>query len=91
MTGESHVRGEGPNMAAYENGQHGLGWYVIPDGERPYLQHHGGGPGFATTMRLYPAEQLGIAILANGSDLDRDGLADRLAEINWAALQTSTR
>jgi len=85
MTGESHVLGEGPNIAAYQGGQHGLGWYVIPDGARRRLQHDGGGPGFATTMRLYPEEKLGIAILANSTDLDRDGLAARLAQIDWSA------
>lgn len=83
MTHESQVLGEGPNMATYANGRHGLGWYVIPEGQRLRLQHHGGGPGFATTIRLYPEERLGIAILANGTDLDRDGLADRLAQIDW--------
>jgi hypothetical protein len=36
-------------------------------------------------MRLYPEERLGIAILANGTDLDRDGLADRLAQMDWTA------
>ena len=85
MTGASHVLGEGPNIAAYKNGQHGIGWYVIPEGQRLRLQHDGAGPGFATTMRLYPAEKLGIAILANGTDLDRDGLAARLAQLAWPA------
>jgi CubicO group peptidase (beta-lactamase class C family) len=62
---------------------HGLGWWVgESDGER-YLEHMGGGPGFATTMRLYPGLGLGIVILANGTDLDRAGLADLLASINW--------
>lgn len=85
MTAESQVLGEGPNMAAYAQGRHGLGWYVIPEERRVRLQHHGGGAGFATTMRLYPEEKLGITILANSTDLDRDGIADRLAQINWAA------
>jgi CubicO group peptidase (beta-lactamase class C family) len=84
MTHGSQLPGEGPNMATYEHGQHGLGWYAIPEGQRLRLQHHGGGPGFATTMRLYPQEGLGIAILANGTDLDRDGIADRLAQIDWS-------
>jgi CubicO group peptidase (beta-lactamase class C family) len=83
MTGSGYVAGEGPNMAAYAGGQHGLGWYVIPEGTRVRLQHHGGGPGFATTMRLYPELGLGIVILANGTELDRDGLADRLAALDW--------
>jgi CubicO group peptidase (beta-lactamase class C family) len=85
MTDANHVLGEGPNMADHKDGEHGLGWYVIPEGTRLRLQHHGAGPGFATTMRVYPSEGLGIAILANGTDLDRDGIADRLAQIDWSA------
>jgi CubicO group peptidase (beta-lactamase class C family) len=99
MSNASHVTGDGPNMAAFPGGQHGLGWYVIPDrgansefrGEQSYLQHHGGGPGFASTLRLYPEQGLGIVVLANGTDLDRDGLADRLAEINWSTKEVATR
>jgi hypothetical protein len=29
--------------------------------------------------------------MANGSDLDRDGLADRLAKIDWMVPQVSTK
>ena len=84
MTHDDHVLGEGPNMASYSGGQHGLGWYIIPEESQLRLQHDGAGAGFATTMRLYPEKGLGIVILANGTDLDRDGLADRVAEIDWS-------
>jgi D-alanyl-D-alanine carboxypeptidase len=61
----------------------GLGWAVGEmDGQR-YLEHMGGGPGFATTMRVYPDTGLGIAILSNGTDLDRAGLADLLGRMDW--------
>jgi D-alanyl-D-alanine carboxypeptidase len=61
----------------------GLGWAVgETDGER-YLEHMGGGAGFATTMRLYPASGLGVAILSNGTELDRTGLADLLHSLDW--------
>lgn len=85
MSQESQVLGEGPNMAAYAQGRHGLGWYVIPEGAGIRLQHDGGGPGFATTMRLYPEQGLGIAILTNGTDLDRDGISERLSQMDWSA------
>ena len=62
---------------------HGLGWFVFPSGSRPFVEHAGGGPGFATNMRLYPDENLGIAILANGTDLDRTGISDLIATIPW--------
>ena len=62
---------------------HGLGW-LIDDSQGPRLiEHAGGGPGFATIMRLYPESNLGIAILSNGTDLDRDGLANLLASMIW--------
>jgi CubicO group peptidase (beta-lactamase class C family) len=61
----------------------GLGWAVHEvNGER-YLEHMGGGAGFATNMRIYPEAGIGIAILANGTDLDRSGLADLLRSLEW--------
>lgn len=62
---------------------HGLGWFVSEVNGSHFLVHAGGGPGFATIMRLYPDRGFGIVILANGTDLDRDGLLDLLANMNW--------
>jgi CubicO group peptidase (beta-lactamase class C family) len=64
---------------------HGLGWFVGDSNNARYLEHAGGGPGFATIMRVYPDKGLGIAILANGTDMDRSGLADLLAGLEWMA------
>jgi CubicO group peptidase (beta-lactamase class C family) len=61
----------------------GLGWAVGESTGERYLEHGGGGPGFATIMRLYPDAGIGIAILANGTALDRDGLADLLRNTNY--------
>jgi CubicO group peptidase (beta-lactamase class C family) len=61
----------------------GLGWYVGETNGERYIEHGGGGAGFATIMRLYPESGLGIAILANGTDLDRDGLAELLKRLDW--------
>ncbi|MCP5099849.1 MAG: serine hydrolase, partial [Chloroflexi bacterium] len=47
-----------------------LGWAEFESDGRFHIQHRGGGPGFATIMRLYPDENLGITILANGTNLD---------------------
>jgi D-alanyl-D-alanine carboxypeptidase len=60
-----------------------LGWAEYQLGERPYVQHMGGGPGFATIMRLYPQEGLGIAILANSTSLESNALADLFASLDW--------
>lgn len=62
---------------------HGLGWFVYESKNERYLEHAGGGPGFATIMRLYPDTGLGIAILSNGTDLDREGLVDLFAHLEW--------
>jgi CubicO group peptidase (beta-lactamase class C family) len=62
---------------------HGLGWFVGESNGSRFLEHAGGGPGFATFMRIYPDAGLGIAVLANGTDLDRSGLADLLAGMDW--------
>jgi D-alanyl-D-alanine carboxypeptidase len=61
----------------------GLGWAIGDANGHRYLEHMGGGPGFATTMRIYPDLNLGIAILSNGTDLDRAGLADLLGTMDW--------
>lgn len=66
---------------------HGLGWFVGEAGGNRYLEHAGGGPGFATIMRVYPDKRLGIAVLANGTDLDRSGIAGMLAKFNWGNIQ----
>jgi D-alanyl-D-alanine carboxypeptidase len=62
---------------------HGLGWVMDESNGARYLKHAGGGPGYATIMRLYPEKGIGFAILANGTDLDRDGLMNLLARMNW--------
>lgn len=62
----------------------GLGWEArLTNDERRYLTHSGGGPGFATVMRLYPEEHLGIVVMGNDSTMDREALADVLANFEW--------
>jgi CubicO group peptidase (beta-lactamase class C family) len=57
-----------------------LGWadFGVQDG-RNWVQHRGGGPGFAAIMRLYPDEQLVIVIIANGTNLDGETLVELIA------------
>ncbi len=60
-----------------------LGWAEYNTNDRLWVQHNGGGPGFATIMRLYPRENLGIVIMANNTNLPRETLADAIARIDW--------
>jgi D-alanyl-D-alanine carboxypeptidase len=43
----------------------GLGWKAGQVGDVRFWNHEGGGPGFATETRLYPADGLGMVILMN--------------------------
>jgi len=61
----------------------GLGWLVGESNGERYIDHAEGGAGFATIMRLYPESNLGITILANSTDLDRDGLAELIKSLDW--------
>ena len=66
----------------------GLGWFHLDEGGRVSLSHGGQGTGFASMMRLYPAENLGIAIMANSTYLGRNfGLdaVDLLGDLPWTA------
>lgn len=60
-----------------------LGWAEYELGDRPWVQHQGGGPGFATIMRLYPQENLGILIMANGTQLNSVQLVELLSSLPW--------
>ena len=60
-----------------------LGWAEFATTGRVFVQHRGGGPGFAAMMRLYPEEGLGIALFANGTALDDTQLVEAIAGMNW--------
>lgn len=60
-----------------------LGWAEFSTESRLWVQHRGGGPGFATLMRLYPNEDLAIIIMANSTNLAAERIANAYANINW--------
>lgn len=60
-----------------------LGWSEFGGNGRSWVQHRGGGPGFASIMRLYPDESLGVVIIANGTNLDSENLAELIAGLKW--------
>jgi CubicO group peptidase (beta-lactamase class C family) len=60
-----------------------LGWAEYDLDGRVWVQHQGGGPGFAALMRLYPEENLGIVLMANSTHLPANAIADAFAEIDW--------
>lgn len=55
-----------------------LGWFERDEAAK-WLQHRGGGPGFAAVVRVYPAQGLSIAVLASGTDAPVVDIADVVA------------
>lgn len=85
MLHDSHLAGKGRELSAPGIKQ-GLGWQVYENyrnSGRTLFEHSGGGPGFAAFMRIYPAEELGVVIQSNGTYLDREGVADLFASLDW--------
>jgi CubicO group peptidase (beta-lactamase class C family) len=64
--------------SAWTSGQ-GLGWHHDRRGERVYVGHAGGTPGFSARVAFSPADRVGVAVLANGPAAVTD-LAFRLAD-----------
>ena len=87
MLNERHVEAgsspEAEEYTSYDDMKHGIGWFVVRDGDRLHHSHSGGGPGFAAFMRLYADDDLGIVILANGTNVKYDDIADAIATIEW--------
>jgi CubicO group peptidase (beta-lactamase class C family) len=61
----------------------GLGWEICGEGDNLCLAHGGGGPGFASVLRLYPGRSLGFVVIANGTDLPGEAILDLLAGLDW--------
>ncbi len=56
-----------------------LGWFEAGGQTRRWFQHRGGGPGYAATVRVYPDENLAIAVLASGTAAPAMEVADLIA------------
>jgi CubicO group peptidase (beta-lactamase class C family) len=81
MIHESHVLpGKSPEAG---NHYHGLGWYVAKNPDVEFIFHGGGGPGFASDMRLYPDRELGMVVIANGSHMPKREIDDLIASLDW--------
>ncbi len=65
-------------MIAPEPGNFSLGWFER-DAEARWFQHNGGGPGFAAVVRVYPAQDISIAVLASGTSAPVVDIADVVA------------
>jgi D-alanyl-D-alanine carboxypeptidase len=81
MIHESHILPEESPEAGSQI-YHGLGWYVVENPEI-VLTHGGGGPGFASDMRLYPERELGMVVIGNGFYIPKRQINDLVASLDW--------
>jgi D-alanyl-D-alanine carboxypeptidase len=91
MFAEGHVAARHGEADVYPGAQYGLGWHIVSEGGRQRVQHRGGGPGFGSEMRLYPAERLGMVVVANDTTYDRDAILDLVARLRWPPRRRSSR
>jgi len=84
MIHDGHVVGRKGEADTYPGLSYGLGWHIVPEGERLRIQHRGGGPGFGSEMRLYPDEGLGMVVIANDTTYDRDAILDLAVQLDWS-------
>ena len=61
----------------------GLGWGIYQEGERMYIAHGGGGPGFGSSIRLYPEESMGLIVVANDTTYNPELILDLGASLDW--------
>ena len=90
MIHDSHVPGRHGEADTYPGMSYGLGWHIVPEGQRLRIQHRGGGPGFGSEMRLYPDEGLGMVVIANDTTYDRDAILDLAAQLDWSQVVGAT-
>lgn len=56
----------------------GLGWFRPADArgsEPPFVEHLGGGAGFFNVLRIYPSNDVGVAVMGNATKYDIDAVA----------------
>ena len=91
MTIDGHIRARGGPASFYKGVEHGLGWWIWPDGDRVRIMHSGDGPGFSNIMQLYPEEHLGVIVQGNEwaygvafrGTSPRDSIAHLAASLDW--------
>lgn len=68
------------------NPHFGLSWFIHTHNEETALTHGGAGAAFVAQMRIYPAQDLGIAVLCNSTYLGNDmgtTIINKLTTIKW--------
>lgn len=60
-----------------------LGWHIGQVGDRNYLFKEGGGGGFHSEMRLYPALGIGTVVMVNGTEFNSTRFLTQVDSAFW--------
>jgi CubicO group peptidase (beta-lactamase class C family) len=80
MMSEGHLPSSGPQVDWTDQG---LGWEICAQDGTPCLEGGGGGAGFGSAIRLLPDRQLGLVLVANSTNIDRQAILDLAASLDW--------
>lgn len=80
MTTEGHLSASGPQI---DNPVQGLGWEICAQDGSPCLEGGGGGAGFGSAIRLLPDRHLGLVLIANSTNIDRQSILNLAASLDW--------
>lgn len=71
MTNNNHI------AQANDDGSYffrrGIGWHIFKEKSEYKLEHTGGGPGFFTSIQIYPSDNLGLVLFCNDVTLEKYG------------------
>ena len=71
MTNDNHIAQANDDNSYFF--RRGIGWHIFKDKSGFKLEHTGGGPGFFTSMQIYPSDNLGLVLFCNDVTLEKYG------------------
>lgn len=80
MMTEGHLFASGPQIDCPVQG---LEWEICGQDRIPCVEGDGGGAGFGSALRLIPDQSLGLVLLANSTNIDRQSILNLAASLDW--------
>ena len=81
MKTEEQIIANGTNAKRYKGMVYGPGWNIMNNNKNPYIFHGGAGASFGSMIRLYRDKMLGIAVMANDTNVKRGLIISSLADL----------
>jgi CubicO group peptidase (beta-lactamase class C family) len=79
LTPQRNQRGEEFSTSGHERSERiGLGWHLAGEGEMRSCYHIGGGAGYRSELRIYPALGYGIGVMGNETSYDTGAITRML-------------